>query len=131
MSEENVEKAYRAIDALNRRDLDAFLDLMDENVESVSRIVAIEGGLHGHDGVRRWWESWFGIFPDYKIEVQEIRDLGDVLIGTLRAVGHGGGAELPFQDQIFHVSRWREGKIVWWQVVYTETEALEAAGLSE
>src|SRR5262245_19847759 len=131
MSEENVEKAYRALDAMNRRDLDALLEVMDENVESVSRIVAIEGGLHGHDGVRRWWESWFEAFPDYKIEVQEIRDLGDVLLTTVRAVGHGVGSELPFQDQIFHVSRWRDGKVVRWQVLYTEAEALEAAGLSE
>ena len=119
------------MDALNRRDFDAFLNFMDEGVDSVSRIVAIEGGLHGHHGVRQWWENWFGVFPDYKLEVHEIRDLGDVVLAELRAVGHGGGSRLPVQDQIFHVSRWREGKIVWWQVVDSETEALQAAGLRE
>ena len=131
MSEENVEQAYRSIDAFNRRDLDAFLAVMDENVESVSRIVAIEGGLHGHEGVRRWWESWLAAFPDYKLEVQEVRDLGDVVLSVIRAVGHGGGSALPFQDDVFHVSRWRDAKCVWWQVVYTEAEALKAAGLQE
>ena len=58
MSEENVERHYRSIDAVNRRDLKAFLALMHENVEAVSRIVAVEGGLKGHrlrqDGLRRW-----------------------------------------------------------------------------
>jgi ketosteroid isomerase-like protein len=131
MSQENVEQAYRAIDAVNRHELHALLDVMDDDVESVSRIVAIEGGLHGHDGVRRWWENWFDAFPDYQLEIQELRDLGDVILATVRAAGHGGGSDLPVQDQIFHVSRWRDRKCVWWQVVYTEAEALEVAGLSE
>ena len=56
---------------MNRRDLDAYLALMDEDVEAVSRIVAVEGGMHGHDGIRRWWESWFDVFPDYKVEIVE------------------------------------------------------------
>jgi hypothetical protein len=63
MSEENVERGYMGIDAFNRRDLDALLALLDEEVESVSRIVAIEGGLHGHEGARKWWESWVRPFP--------------------------------------------------------------------
>jgi ketosteroid isomerase-like protein len=131
MSEENVELARQSIDAVNRRDLDALLGLMDEDVESVSRIAAMEGGLHGHDGVRRWWQAWFEAFPDYSIEVVEMRDLGEVALATFRAVGHGAGSEVPFEDKVWHASRWRNGKCAWWQVFYTEAEALEAAGLSE
>ena len=52
MSQENVELAREAIGAVNRRDLDGLLELMDDNVEAVSRIAAMEGGLHGHDGMR-------------------------------------------------------------------------------
>jgi ketosteroid isomerase-like protein len=131
VSEENVELGYRAIDALNRRDLDALLELMDEDVESVSRIVAMEGGLHGHEGVRRWWRSWFDTFPDYRLEIVETRDRGDIVVATVRAVGHGAGSDLPVEDNIFQASRWRNRKCVWWQVFRTEAEALEAAGLSE
>jgi ketosteroid isomerase-like protein len=131
MSQENVELGYRAIDAVNRRDLDALLELMDENVESGSRIVAMEGGLHGHDGIRQWWKSWLDAFPDYELDVVETRDRGDVLVATLRAVGHGAGSGLPVEDNIFHASRWRDRRCVWWQVFVTEAAALEAAGLSE
>ena len=51
MSEDNVELARRAIDAVNRRDLDDFLALMDDDVEAVSRIVALErtGYLSGEE----------------------------------------------------------------------------------
>jgi ketosteroid isomerase-like protein len=131
MSQENVDLAYRAIDAVDRGDLGAFLDLMDEEVESVSRIAAIEGGLHGHEGVRRWWRAWFEIFPDYRIEVAAIRDLGEVTLATMRAVGHAVTSELPFQDNFYLATRWRNGKGIWWQVFYDEQEALEASGLTE
>ena len=131
MSQENVQLARRAIDAVNRRNLDDLLALMDDDVEAVSRIVALEGGLHGHPGIRRWWESWFEAFPDYDIEIVDLRDHGDVVIAALRALGHGAGSAVPLEDAIWHASRWRRGKCVWWRVCATETEALEAAGLSE
>jgi ketosteroid isomerase-like protein len=43
MSRENVDLALRAFEAVNRRDLDAFLALMDDDVEGVTRIAVIEG----------------------------------------------------------------------------------------
>ena len=131
MSERNVELTYQAIDAVNRRDLGAFLDLMDEDVEVVSRIVAIEGGLHGHDGARRWWESWFEAFPDYKIEIAEMRDLGELTLAAVRALGHARGSEVPFEDKVWLASRFRGRKCVWWRVLSTRDEALRAVGLSE
>jgi ketosteroid isomerase-like protein len=131
MSQENVELHYRSIEAVNRRDLEAFLALMDKDVEVVSRIVAVEGGLHGHDGVRSWWANWFETWPDYKIKVGGMRDMGDVTIATLHAVGQGAGSELPFEDNAWLACRWRYGKCSWWQVFRAEAEALEAVGLSE
>ena len=50
MSQENVDLTRVAFDALNRRDWDAFLALMHEEVEPESRQVAIEGGYHAHRG---------------------------------------------------------------------------------
>jgi hypothetical protein len=131
MTQENAALLHRAFDAVNRRDLDAFLSLMDEEVDVVSRIVAVEGGLHGHGGVRRWWDSWFDVFPDYDTEIVEIRDFGDVLIAAMRAIGHGVGSDVPLQETLWHASRWRRGKCVWWRVCKTLDEAVEAAGLSE
>jgi hypothetical protein len=131
MSKQSVELHYQSIDAVNRRDLSVFLALMDDEVEVVSRIVAMEGGLHGHEGVRRWWEEWFAAFPDYQIEIDEIRDLGDVTVAAMRAVGHGAGSEVPFQDTAWLACRWRRGKCAWWRVFYSMDEALEAAEVSE
>jgi hypothetical protein len=131
MSRENVELYYRAIDAYNRRDLDAFLALMDDDVDAVSRLAAIEGGYHGHTGIRRWWRNLFDVLPDTVIEVSEVRDLGDLILGALRLRGHGADSDTPFEERVWQLGEWRAGKCVWWQVFPTEAEALEVLGLSE
>jgi hypothetical protein len=101
MSRENVELVLRAYDAFNRRDWDAFVALMDDNV------------------------------PDYDIEVVDVRDLGDVTLASLRALGHGAGSDVPFEDLLWHTGRWRRGKCVWWAAFPSEAEALEAVGPRE
>jgi ketosteroid isomerase-like protein len=129
MSKQNVELASQAFDAVNRRDLDALLALIDDDVKIVTRIAAVEGGLHGHDGMRRWWENMFAPFPDYYFEVVDVRDLGDVTLASSCALGHGAGSDVPFEDLLWHASQWQRGKCIWWRAFETEAQALEAVGL--
>jgi hypothetical protein len=126
MSERNVERAYRAYDAFNRRDWDAFLPLMDYEVEVESRLVVLEGSYHGHQGLRRWWNDFLGAFPDYTVEVEEIRDLGDVTLGHIRGWGNSDVSNTPIVDPFWQPVRWREGKCVWWRNCSTEADALQA-----
>jgi hypothetical protein len=131
MSRENVELAQRALDAFNRRDWEACLALVDEGVEIESRLVAMEGTYHGHEGLRRWWNDFLGAFPDYTAEILEIRDLGDVTLGHVRGWGHSAGSDTPLIDPFWQPTRWRDGKCVWWRNCSTEAEALEAVRLRE
>jgi hypothetical protein len=103
---------------------------MDDDVEVVTRIAVMEGGLHGHDGIRFWWKNVLTAFPDFDIEVVDVRDLGDVTLASLRALGHGVGSDVPFEDLLWQAARWRRGKCVWWRAFTTEAEALEAVALS-
>ena len=133
MSQKNVELFRRSVDAFNRRDLDAYLALMDDDVEGIPRAAAMEGGdhYHGHDGVRRWWKDLLDVFPDFTVEAAEVRDLGDSTLAALRALGHGAGSEVPLEDTFWGAHRWRRGKCVWWRYFQTRSEALKAVGLSE
>ena len=133
MSQENVELFYRGADALNRRDLDAYLALMADDVEAVPRTGALEGerSYRGHDGVRRWLNSLLDVFPDYSMEVVEVRDLGDLTFATFHARGHGAGSATPTDQATWMMVRWRRGKCVWLRTFDTRAEALEAVGLSE
>ncbi len=131
MSQENVRLMLALYDSFNRRDWDASLALVDEAVEIESRLVAMEGGYHGHEGLRRWWDDFLGAFPDYTLEIEELRDLGDVTLGHIRGRGHAADSATPLVDPFWHPVRWRDGTVVWWRNCATEAEALGSVGLSE
>lgn len=131
MSQENVELTHQAFGAFNRRDLDAFLALMDTDVEAGSRLVAMEGGYHGHDGIRQWWQNLLDAIPDYTLEPVQARELEDSTLTTLRTRGHGADSDTPVEDTVWIVADWRDKKVFRWRVLSTEAEALKAVGLSE
>ena len=114
MSQENVDLVLEAYDAFNRRDWDAFLALVDDEVEIESRLVAMEGGYHGHEGLRRWWDNFLGAFPDYRLDVVELRDLGDVTLGHMRGWGHGADSATPLVDPFWNSDEvaGRKGRLV-------------------
>ena len=131
MSEENVELTRQAYAAVSRRDLDAFLELMDPEVVANPRIITIEGGLlRGHDGIRTWWDGVFRAFPDFQLDVLAVDGERDIALAHVIARGHGEGSGAPFEDDIWVASRIRRGKVVWWQTCGSESEARDAAGLS-
>jgi ketosteroid isomerase-like protein len=132
MSQENVELHQRAFEAFNRRDLDAFLALADLTIELVPLNLELEGGAYrGHAGVRSFWKDYLTVFPDFGVELDEVRDLGDVTVARVRLRGHGTGSEVPFEQPIWQVAHWRRQKCVWWHSFRSEDNALEAAGLRE
>ena len=73
----------------------------------------------------------FDVFPDYTMEVVEVRDLGDLTFATFHARGHGAGSATPTDQATWMMVRWRRGKCVWLRTFDTRAEALEAVGLSE
>ena len=134
MSEKNPDLARRAIDAFNRRDWDAFLAFMDPDIEFSSRIIEVEGGgpFRGHDGIRQWWEEGlFAVFPDFQAEIEEVNDFGGLTLARVRQHTQGTEKDAPADQTQWHVSEWRNGKVLRWQVFVSEAEALEAAGLRE
>jgi ketosteroid isomerase-like protein len=131
VSQENVELLRRGVQAVNDRDLDGLLAMMDDDVKAVPIMAAMEGDYHGHDGIRRWWAGLLGAFPDFNAEVVEVRDLGDLIVAALRLRGRGAESDTPFDAAAWHVSQWRLKKCTLWRVYATEAEALEAAGLPE
>jgi ketosteroid isomerase-like protein len=131
MSQENVERVRRAFQAFNDRDLGAVLATLDDEVEAFPRLAAVEGGYRGHEGVRRWWAHLLDTFPDFHVEILEIRDLEDFMILALHLRGRGAGSETPIDAKVWHVNRLREGKVIRWRVYTSESEALEAVRLGE
>jgi ketosteroid isomerase-like protein len=121
----NRELTERAYGALERRDLQGFLDLIDPDVEFHSLIAEAEGQtFRGHDGVREWWERVAGALGGVDFEFEHFRDLGDSAVVRVGASGEAGGVSVS--QTMYQAIRAREGKAVWWGTFRTEEEALTA-----
>lgn len=129
MSRENVDLVLGMYETFNRRDLDALVALMHDEVEIQPRLGALEGDYRGHEGVRRWWSNLLDSLPDYAAEPEEVHDLGDLTLGQIRGTAHGAASTAPVVETWWQSIRWRDGVCIWWRNFATEAEALEAMRL--
>ena len=135
MSQENVEAFKRAIEAYNRRAIDAFLEDIDPEVEwqgALQALLESEATVYRrHEGVRQWVRDIDEALADIHLELPEIRDLGDriVAIGWLRA--RGKTSEAKTESPFGCVVEWKSGKATRLLSFLSQAEALKAAGLSE
>ena len=132
MSQENVELTHGAFDAFNRRDPEAFLTVFDHHVKFVSRLGAVEGDYSGHEGIRRLWDTLFGVWPDLTAELLEVDAVEDqVTVAAVRFRGRGAGSDVPWEWTVWQAARWHRGKVVAVHSLDSRAEALEALRLSE
>src|SRR3712207_2788768 len=92
-----VETVRKGIEAYNRSDLDALLQLSQPDVCMVPVRALLEGSEYrGHDGVRRFLADMDEDWSEREISATEMRDLGErvLVLGTFRAVGRASGSEV-------------------------------------
>jgi len=133
MSAQNVEIAKRAIDAFNRRDLDAYDDLFTPDFEWFSVFAGrVEGVVYrGRDGIETYFGEISDTWKEFRAIAEEYRDLGGrvLLLGRFEGLGKGSG--VPVDAQLGTVYDFRGGKVSRSRVYLDHGEALRAAGLSE
>jgi ketosteroid isomerase-like protein len=132
MSQENVEVVLDQFAATNERDFPRAMTHYAEGVELVVAPNAFleRGTFRGRDAVGRWFGNWFATFePGYRFDIEEARDLGDVvlLIASHRGRGRTSGAEVQGRNGYLYTVR--DGKIVRAELYASRAEAVAAAGL--
>jgi ketosteroid isomerase-like protein len=131
MSQENVEIVHSAYEAIRERDFEALIPFVDPEVEIVSLLLEPEGPYRGHEGMRRFWADLFDVFPNWRPQPREIRDLGENVVLRLDVEGEGALSGFPVEQTVWQVVRFRDGRVTWTRFFRTEPDALEAVGLSE
>jgi len=130
---ENVDAAWRAIDAYNRRDVDALLVELHPEVEWHPALPILLGGeatvYRGHEGVRQFFRETDEVLAEIHVEYSEVRDLGDRVLATgrIRTRGKASGAET--ESAVGVVIDIRDGKSIRVRTYLDPIEAREAAGL--
>jgi ketosteroid isomerase-like protein len=134
MSEENVEALRAQIDALNRRDLDAWLKGFDPDVEFT---MPSEWPDHqegrGREAALASMQMALDVAEDVRIEVQDITPLRspDRLLVSTHVAAIGAGSGVPIEFDRYDLMTMRNRKVYRDQIFLNRKEALEAAGLSE
>src|SRR5436305_590024 len=114
MSLENVDVVHHQFAAVNERDFPRAMSHYADDVElTVDPAGFLEGGtFKGRDAVGDWFGSWFATFDrDYHFDIEETRDLGDVvfLVASHHGRGRASGAEVHGQTGYLYFVR--DGKI--------------------
>jgi ketosteroid isomerase-like protein len=126
MSRGDVETARKAWDALMRRDLDAFLERVDPEVEFNSLVAEAEGGIYrGHDGVREWWNKMDDALGGLSYEVVEFADAGEGAV-IVKLVASANVSDVNVEQTMWQALDIRAGRSIWWGVFRTEGEARAA-----
>jgi ketosteroid isomerase-like protein len=122
--------AWRAYNAIGRRDLDLLRTIHHEDVIwDLSRWDWPEDAFYyGRDGVVRFNEHWLGQFSELDFEVVEVDEVAEGLFFIhvhLTGIGRGSGAGVERDD--YGVVRFKDGLV--WRGTYfrSRADALEAA----
>ena len=79
MSEkENTQFAEQAIAAINERNLDRYLQMLDDSFTMESEM--LPAPLKGREAMRQFFESYFKGIPDLRLEIEQIIASGDYVV---------------------------------------------------
>jgi ketosteroid isomerase-like protein len=130
MSQVNVETAERAIAAINKRDIDAYLACCTENVELLLPMAGAD--YLGAGGIRRFFTDIEDIGPDFRIEVQRIQAIGDrKVLALLRVAATGRASGIATSAESANVYDFVDGRISRVRIFLDRDEGIKAAGLQE
>lgn len=86
MSEQdNARLAEQAIAAINERNLDKYVQLLDESF--VMQTETQPAPVRGRDEVRQMLQSYFQGIPDFRIEIEQIIASGDYVVTRSHVTG--------------------------------------------
>ena len=132
MSQENLQVVKRAVEAINRRDIDGYLAWCTEDVQLVTPVADVAGAYDGPDGIRRFFTDIADASPDFKIVIESLEAVGpDRVLGFMRVLGTGRASGIPIENATGNVYDIADGKIQRIRVFFDRNQALEAAGLRE
>ena len=132
MSQKNVGVVRKGYLAMNSRDTEAFIALLDPDVELDGSRRTFDAAVYrGHEGFRKIVSLQEEQWATMRVEPQDFIVAEDVVVVPVRLVGVGRQSGAETRASATHVWRFRNGKVVRLTIVQALDEALEAVGLSE
>jgi ketosteroid isomerase-like protein len=136
MSRDSAEVVSDAFRALNARDVEALVQLVDDDCEWRPALTAgghLEGAVYrGSDGIARYVEDLDAEFVNTELRTESLRQIGDS--GVLyqgRVIAEGRTSGIKLDVRLWSVWEVRAGKLRRGTAFLEENDALEAARVLE
>lgn len=129
MATENAELVRRLYERFNARDF-APRDLVADDFELYDPDLPGGGVFRGTDGLAAYLHQYIDAWEEYRVEIEELREVGDRVLALLRHVGRGKGSGVESELRDAHVWTVRDGLAVRWRTYLDCDEALRDVGLT-
>ena len=134
MSEENVEVVramYASLSAVTEGGDADYVVLAHFDPDCEYRPVEEIDAIHGREALIRYVERWLEAWADFRYELDEIIDAGDLVVAGTTSHARGSESGMWITQPLFHVFEMRKGKILRMHEYLERGHAFEVAGLSE
>ena len=132
MSDENVEVVWRAIAAVNARNIDGYLSYCTDDVELHTPVEPIAGTYAGAEDIKRFFADIEDAGPDFRIDVHGLEAIAaDRVLASLHITSTGRSSGIPVETDPTNIYDFTEGKISCIRVFLDRNEALKAVGLED
>jgi ketosteroid isomerase-like protein len=133
MSQEAIEIVRQVFDAFNSERIERVLELTDPDfeVEVPPELSAEPDVYRGHDGVRRYFESFQDAMEEIRFESEGFWDAGESVVAAMLITAKGRRTAIPVEQRITAVWSIRDGRALRVKVFASCSEALDEVGLTE
>jgi ketosteroid isomerase-like protein len=130
MSSQNVELVRAGFEALREGDVEALLPFIHPEFEvtTPANLAAEPDTYRGHEGVRRYFDSFYDAMDEVRFEPQEFREAQGRVIVPVILTARGRTTGIEARQEFVMVWSLRDGQAIRVQPYGTLDEALEAAG---
>jgi ketosteroid isomerase-like protein len=133
MSQEDLETVRQLLEAFNSEDIERVLALTHRDivVEIPPEVSAEPDTYRGHDGMRRYFQSFRDAMDEIRFESEQVVDVGPSVVVTLRLTASGRQTAIRVQQRSAGVWTTADGKLIRIRSYASAADALKAVGLAE
>jgi len=131
VSRSNIDALRRVIEAFNSGDIERILSVTHPDFEAVvpPELSAEPDSYHGHEGVRRYFDTFAEAMEDVRFEPGRVWDAGNLLVVTMRMTVRGKQTGIPVEQRFAQTWAIRDGLAFSVHTFPSLAQAFEAAGL--
>ena len=129
----NIELVRQVNAAFSSGEIDDILAMLHPEFETIvgPELSAEPDAYKGHDGVRRYFDSFRDAMDQIRFDPFRLREAGTSVVAAVRLSARGRFTGIPVEQRLGQVWTIRDGKVIGVRSFLTYDEALRAAGLRE